>query len=340
MSPLDSAPERAPVGPRPERLALAVALVALLVRLVALAEVHGSVWNEVPLGDARHFEDWGRRIAGGDWLGREVFYQAPLYPYLLALVETLCGPGRLVVQLLQIVCAAAAAGLLALSTARTLSPRAGWVAGGLLALYGPAIWYDLQLEKTSLAVSLTAVLAAFLLSRADSTRRALGAGAMLGALTLLRENAFVLVVPLALACAAERVGRARRTLALALGVALFLAPVALRNLAVGGALLPTASNAGVNFYIGNGLDADGLYRPLVAGRGHPDFEREDATRIASELAGRALAPAEVSGFWFRLAGDEIGADPAHFLALLWRKARLLCFPGEIMDALAFEVYQD
>jgi tetratricopeptide (TPR) repeat protein len=322
------------------RLALGVALIALLVRLLALIELRGSVWDEVLLGDARFFEAWGKRIAAGDWLGREVFYQAPLYPYLLGLAEVVLGPGRLAVQLLQIVCAAAAAGLLTFSVARALSPRAGWVAGGLLGLHGPAVWYDLQLEKTSLAVSLTAVLAAFLLAKECSVRRALGAGAALGALTLLRENAFVLVVPLGLVCAAERAGRARRTGALAAGIALFLAPVALRNYALGGAPLPTASNAGVNFYIGNGLDADGMYRPLSAGRGHPDFEREDATRIASELSGRALAPAEVSGFWFRLAWREIGADPGHFLGLLVRKARLLCFPGEIMDAVAFEVFQD
>lgn len=327
-------------GPRPERWALAIFLVALAARLVALAEVRGSVWDEVLLGDARHFEAWGQRIAQGDWLGREVFWQAPLYPYLLGLVERLCGPGRLVVQLLQILCASAAAGILTLASARAFSLRAGILAGGILALYGPALWYDLQLEKTSLAVSLTALLAAFLLAGAVSPRRAFGAGAALGALALLRENALVLVLPLALACAREPEGRARRLGALGGGLMLLLLPVALRNLAVGGVFLPTASNAGVNFYIGNGLDADGLYRPLVAGRGHPDFEREDATRIASQLAGRALGPGEVSAFWFDLAAGEIGEDPRHFAGLLARKARLLAYPREIMDAVAFEVFQD
>jgi len=340
MSPAAPDPARVPSGPRPERVAVGVAAVALVVRLLALLELRGSVWDEVLLGDARLFEQWSRAIAAGDWLGSEVFYQAPLYPYLLALLASVFGPARLAVQLLQIGCAAAAAGLLTLASARALSPRAGWVAGGLLALHGPAVWYDLQPEKTSLAVSLGAVLAAFLLARTRSPRLAFGAGAALGALTLLRENAFVLVVPLALACAAERAGRARRWLALGAGAALFLLPVALRNLAVGGAFLPTTANAGVNFYIGNGLDADGMYRPLVAGRGHPAYEREDATRIASELAGRALGPAEVSAFWFGQAGRELAEDPGHFLALLARKVRLLCAPGEIMDALAFEVFQD
>ncbi len=36
------------------------------------------------MGDSRAYDEWARRIAAGDWIGREVFYQAPLYPYFLA----------------------------------------------------------------------------------------------------------------------------------------------------------------------------------------------------------------------------------------------------------------
>jgi len=317
-----------------------VAGLALLVRLLALLELRGSVWNEVLLGDARHFLEWGERIAAGDWLGSEVFYQAPLYPYLLGLLTRLFDSAQLPVQLLQIGLAALAAGVLTRATGRAFAPLAGRVAGTLLALYGPAIAYDLQVEKTSLAVSLSALLAAWLLESAPSTRRTFGAGVTLGALVLLRENALVLLVPLALASLAGAPGRARRLTALLGGVALWLVPVGLRNQALGGVFLPTTSNAGVNFFIGNGPDADGLYQPLVAGRGHPDHEREDATRLARELSGRALAPHEVSAFWFARSRQGIAADPARFLALLGRKALLLCNVTEIMDAVAFEVFQD
>lgn len=330
----------ATTGPRPARDALVVASLALLVRLVALLELRGSAWNEVLLGDARHFSEWGERIAAGDWLGSEVFYQAPLYPYLLGLLARLFDSAQLPVQLLQIGLAALAAGVLTRATARAFTPLAGRIAGTLLALYGPAIWYDLQVEKTSLAVSLSALLAAWLMESAPSVRRTFGAGLALGALALLRENALVLLVPLALASLAGGPGRARRLTALLGGVALWLVPVGLRNQALGGAFLPTTSNAGVNFYIGNGLDADGMYQPLVAGRGHPDHEREDATRLARTLSGRDLAPHEVSAFWFARSGQRIAEDPAHFLALLGRKALLLCNATEIMDAVAFEVFQD
>jgi len=314
---------------------------ALVPRLLVLAELSGTPWNEVLLGDARAYDVWGQQIAAGDWIGREVFYQAPLYPYLLGASYALLGHVPVVVRLLQCVLASLAAVWIAQGTGRMASRRAALLAGGLAALYEPLLWYDVQIEKTSLACSLSAALFLLAAPGAGATRgRALACGALVGALALLRENAAVLLVPLAWLLGREAAGRAGRLGALCAGTVLVLLPVAGRNLALGGAPLPTASNAGVNFYIGNGAEADGMYRPLVAGRGHPDHEREDATRIAEELSGRSLGPAEVSGFWLALALQEIRAEPGHFAALLARKARLLLHHGEIMDACAIEVFED
>jgi len=150
----------------------------------------------------------------------------------------------------------------------------------------------------------------------------------------------VLALPLVWAFAREPVGRTRRLALFAAGCAALLAPVALHNFTRRGVPLPTTANSGVNFYIGNGAEADGQYRPLVAGRGHPYHERDDARRIAEDLAGHALSPAGVSAFWFARAWAEIRAEPEHFVRLLGYKLRLLLAPREIMDAVAFEVFQD
>jgi tetratricopeptide (TPR) repeat protein len=319
-----------------------VFFLALGVRLLALAELSGSPWNDVLLGDARHFDTWGRRIAAGDWLGDGVFYQAPLYPYLLGSVYALFGHAPDLVRVLQAALGALSALWIAQGACRLAAPRAGLAAGLLAALYAPALWYDLQIEKTSLAFALTALLLHLALAPLEPSalRRPLAAGFALGALVLLRENAAVLLLPLAWAIGRAPRGRARRLLAFAAGLALLLVPVGLRNRVFGGAFLPTTSNAGVNFYIGNGAEADGLYRPLVAGRGHPDHEREDARRIAEDLSGRTLTPAEVSGFWFARALREIADEPGHYVGLLARKARWLAHHGEVMDAVAFEVFRD
>ena len=331
-----------PTAGLPARAGTGIFFLALAVRLLALFELSDSPWNEVPLGDARHFDEWALRIAAGEWRGSEVFYQAPLYPYVLGSVYALFGHVPGLVRVLQCLLGAQAALWIARGTRRFASPRASVAAGCLAALYAPAIWYDLQLEKTSLATSLSALLFLLLVERRDERGPPWPflAGAVLGALVLLRENAAVLLMPLAWVFGREREGRGRRLGALAAGAALLLLPVALRNLAVGGVFLPTASNAGVNFYIGNGAEADGQYRPLIAGRGHPDHEREDARRIARDLSGHELSPAGVSGFWFRLACKEIRDEPGHLAWLLGQKLRLLVHEGEIMDAVAFEVFQD
>jgi len=313
-----------------------IVLLALVVRLLVLTELNGSPWIDVPVGDAKSYDTWARSIAAGDWLGREVFYQAPLYPYFLGTVYALFGTKLALVRALQVALGSLAAGLIGVAATRLTTRTAGIVAGGLAALYAPAVMYDLTLEKSSLGWFLTALLFYLGVARPDPppVRWALAAGAALGALALVRENALLLILALIASYGAARM------VPLGLGLLLVLGPVAWRNHEVGGVFLPTASNAGVNFYIGNGAEADGLYRPLVAGRGHPDYEAADATRIAQELAGRELTASEVSGVWFQRALQEVKDEPLHWGELVARKTKLVFDRHEIMDAVALEVFTD
>ena len=56
-----------------------------------------------------------------------------------------------------------------------------------------------------------------------------------------------------------------------------LAPVAVRNAALGGGLLPTTYQGGVNFWIGNHDGADGTYQPVSPGKQEPRVERLHAS---------------------------------------------------------------
>jgi len=70
---------------------LGVFALALVLRLAYLWQWRDSALFSTPIGDARAYLEWARAIAAGDWLGHEVFYQAPLYPYFLAVVLKLTG---------------------------------------------------------------------------------------------------------------------------------------------------------------------------------------------------------------------------------------------------------
>jgi tetratricopeptide (TPR) repeat protein len=320
--------------------------VALAVRLVYLHQIAGSPLGRHLLGDGRAYDEWARRIAGGQWWGGEVFYQAPLYPYLLALVYRLFGAAAATARVVQAVAGAAGCVLVARAGERFFDRRTGWVAGWWMALYAPAVFFDGEIQKASLSLPFSAAILLLLAALAERRRPAvaLGAGALIGAFALSRENA-LLLAPLLAGWLALRPGetRARRAAAAAAllcGVFLVLLPVALRNYAVGGEPLPTTSQAGTNFYIGNHEGADGRYQPLVAGHGSARYEREDATALAEAASGRKLAPAEVSAYWGRRALDFVRGHPGAWLRLLARKTFLVWNRREIVDTTSLEAAAD
>jgi tetratricopeptide (TPR) repeat protein len=285
--------------------------------------------------DSQEYDRWARQIAAGDWLGSEVFFQAPLYPYLLALLYRLFGPSPDAVYLFQI--ALAVAGIYALYRAgrEVAGEGVGLAAAGLAAIYGPFLFYDVQVLKESLAVAVTAFLLwALAAARAGPTfGRWFGAGVLAGVLALLRENA-LLIVPL-LALLAYRRSLLRHGGTFLLGTALALLPVALRNAWVGGEPLPTTSQGGVNFYIGNNARADGTYRPIVPGKQIPALERQEPTRVAEAALGRRLSAGEVSRYWLGRALAWARANPGAYLGLQLHKLRLFWSWYEQPDAVDY-----
>ena len=289
------------------------------------------------MGDAQSYHAWGLEIAGGDWLGAETFYQAPLYPYFLGLVYTLFGPSLLAVRLCQIVLGSAACALLAVAGRRLFSREAGIVAGLMLAVYAPAIFFDGLVQKTAVGLFLLCLLLALLarlVTEPGRPRAWLWPGVVLGALVLTRENALVFAaVLLGWLVLSRDAGRRHlaRAGALALGLALVLLPVAARNQAVGGEFLLTTAQLGPNLYIGNNPDADGTYRPLVPGRGDPRFERRDATQIAEREVGAPLTPGQVSSYWTGRAIEYVRTQPGAWLRLTGRKVMLTLNGSEVAD---------
>jgi tetratricopeptide (TPR) repeat protein len=306
---------------------------ALAIRLVHVVAVERSPFGSVLMGDALSYDSWAQQIAGGDWVGREVFYQAPLYPYLVGLLYRLVGHSLLAVRVLQAAMSASACVLAAVAGRRLFGRAAGLGAGVVLALYAPAVFFDGLVQKAALDLLLCAVLL-WLVARAQERpdpARCLLTGLALGAFALSRENA-LLLLPVLLAWSWWRSRRGLvQPLALFLGTALALAPVALRNHAVGRQLVITTAQLGPNLYIGNSETANGVYVPLRPGRGNAAVERQDATELAEAAAGRKLTASEVSGYWRGRAWRWMTAHPGRWLSLLGKKLLLVCNRTEVVD---------
>ena len=318
--------------------ALGVFILALVLRAVYVGQLAHVDLFRVLVGDAAVYHDWGRRIAAGDWLGHEVFYQAPLYPYLLGVVYTVLGVDPFWVRVVQIVLGAAACVFLCRGGQEFFSPAVGVWAGVLLAIYPTAIFFDGLLQKSSLDIFLTTGLLWVLgtVSCRPATRGWTLAGVTLGGLALTRENALALVPVLLVwlwlgfrTTAPHR--RLRWTGAFVAGLACVLMPVGARNALVGGEFHLTTAQLGPNFYIGNHAGATGGYVSLRAGRGRAEVERLDATELAEQTVGHPVGPGEVSRFWAGRAFAWMAAHPAAWVRLMLWKWMLVWHAVDVTD---------
>lgn len=321
---------------------LAVLATAWLVRALYVVSVAGQPAVRFPMVDSLAYHERALAILGGDWVGEGVFYQDPLYPYVLAGLYALFGPGSIGVLLAQAAIDAATAALVFAVGRRVFGYGAGLTAGALAVFYSVFWYYDALLLKVAtsvFAVTLTLALCVWARRRGGAARWA-AAGAALGAAALTRGNVLLFVPALAV-WVAVAVPRRRAALAgLAAGFVLVVAPVTIRNAVVGGDFVLITSQAGQNFYIGNYRGAVGLYRAPPFVRAHPRFEEDDFRAEARRRTGRDLSPSEASRFWLREGLREIAADPGRFLWLLGRKARLLVGAYEVPDNQSFDFFRE
>ncbi|MCH8146428.1 MAG: tetratricopeptide repeat protein [Planctomycetes bacterium] len=315
-----------------------MASIAIVARLVHLACIGQAGWWGVLQGDASAYYDWAKRIASGAWLGADGFYQAPLYPYLLALIRSVLGDGVAPIAIVQCAATAGSAILIAVAAGRFWGRQVGLVAGLMLALYAPGVFFDGIVQKASFAcLGTSGLIAAISWAVFDDRRRAFAAvGLLSGFVVLLREQAFVWMPVLALWIwlrhpKAKWGLRSARLGFYFLGLALILMPIGVRNRIVAKEWSFSTFQAGPNFYIGNRAEADGRYRPLVRGHETPVFEREDAKKLAEADIGHALSGREVSSYWMRRTFEDIAADRVRWLRLLALKTAMVWNRYEVPD---------
>lgn len=316
---------------------------ALVLRLVSLVQLRDTPVARFLIGDGEGYDAWARRIAGGQWVGSESFYQAPLYPYALGAIYRVLGPEPGAARLMQALGGSLACVILLLAGRRFFgSLRAGVAAGVLLAAYPPAIFFDGLIQKSSLDVLLTCLVLALASHLAASMGRrarmgwSVALGLALALLTLTRENALALLPVLAAwawwtSRASPRAERFLAAGALVVGLAAGLTPAVIHNAAAGGEFHLTTAQMGPNLYIGNNPNAVGSYMPLRPGRGTVGAERADATALAQEALGRPLTPAQVNAYWTHQAWRFIVEQPRQWVRLMGRKMLLLVHRVEIAD---------
>ncbi len=300
-------------------------IVALVLRLVYLAQVRDSPFFDFPVVDGKTYADLARAMAvDGAWRGPAgPYWQPPLYPYFLGFLWTLSGGVDWVLpRLVQAVLGALSCVLVWRLGAREFSPGIGVVAGLGASLWAPFILFDGELLPTTLAVFLDLVALQALLSagqRATPGRRnawSLLAGVLLGLAALCVGN-ILAFVPLAIMWLYRdprwQVTRWQAPLLLAGGVVLAIAPVTARNLLVADEFVLVSTNAGVNAFIGNNARYDETLR-IQPGKDWLELV------MRPRLEGGVLTASAQSGWFLGEAADFVRTQPWAWLRLLTRKA--------------------
>ncbi len=315
----------------------ALFLLAFVYRLVVLVQTAHGPYLDVANIDSGSYQKWARDLVANGWRPTGHFYQSPFYAYFLAALYRVFGDGPWAPRFVQIVLGSTTPVLVFAIGTRLFTRRVAWIGAILLALYGPLVLEEVTLSKTTpLIVAAVAGVAAYL---------RYGPGARLGGLALAGALTGLAVVGIAqwllpfVAMGAwlpwlVRGALARRLVATATFGAAALAligPVVAWNSFHGGGLVLTSGGGGLNLYSGNNERTTGLAAAPSGLRDIPEYEEEDAKRLAERAVGRELRPAEVDRYWSSRAWAWMRDHPRDWLLLMRRKLTVLWNAYEIPD---------
>jgi cytochrome c-type biogenesis protein CcmH/NrfG len=301
----------------------------LLLRLIYLLQLRESPYFAHEIMDAAYHDAWARQIAAGKPFADGAYFRAPLYFWFLGLLYKITGADMFLVRLAQSVLGSLSCGLVYLIGRRTLGRTVSGIAALVCATYWILIYFDGELLLPSLIVFLYLLVLLGLMRVAErpTLPSCAVAGLLLGISALARPNILLfapfIAVWIVLLCRPRWREGLRAAVLFCAAVLLAIAPVTLRNWVAGQEFVLIASHGGLNLYIGNNAQADGMhvYVPGLS------LETEDiyvgSERLAIQEAGRFLKSAEVSRHFARKAWEFIFGQPLAATKLM--SAKLVYF---------------
>lgn len=294
---------------------------ALAMRLFQVLTV-----GEIPTDDTADYDEIALNLLSGEgfvarenWFGFDMYsWRAPAHPFLLAAIYHVFGYDHTAPLIIQALIGAATA-VVVYDLGRHLHPASAFLAGGLVAVYGPLIraTSTLSTEPLFILLTVTAVHQLTLSERLQLESTHLRyrlcivlCGILIAAAALTRPVGLVLL-PVqvgiwywrARAVSGRGSGWFGRSLWLSLGVVVLIAPWTLRNYRVHDALVPISTHGG--FIFAHSKTSD------------PDWrKKEQAWRIDREVFERMPTEIVRDRYWIQQGLDYIRTNPAHYVQLV------------------------
>jgi len=311
------------------RLIGAVFAVAIVVRLVYLVEFSSSMFFESLFGDARFYDLWAENILDGSIFPETALYRTPLYSYFLALFYGVSGSSRFFVGIIQAIVGSMSCILVYMIARRYFAEKVALVAGLICALYGIFIYFDATLSPISLTAFLS-LCCLYWLSGIDAKsglRTYLVAGIFLGlasinSQTVMLFAVFVLVWIL-IRFKATLSTQLTRWAVFLCGMAIVILPVTAHNLSKSGTPTLIASNAFINVFAGNNIQADGITSTIPGNDPEIMRDYDRARSLAGSTTRKELSPFGVCSFYRNEAIAFVKTHPTDALSLTARRIYLL-----------------
>jgi len=336
--------------------AIVSAAVALVLRVSYLI----TSWKYDPLAgdlvlDSKIYIEWAKAILSHSTLPPTSLMQAPLYPWFIAALYKITGAHIYGIKAAQVLLGTISCALVASFTAKVFKSRtAGLIAGLLLAIYKPLIFYTGVIIPATLVIFLIS-LSVWLLYAGETEKGGTGgtgnkrekggkavllplsAGAILGLAAVAKPTA-LLLAPFGLMHlyysqnsrpntaeknAGKRMVIKRKLFPFLIGLLLTITPLTIRNYIASGDFIPLTTGGGINFYIGHNPSANGFYSvPTFRGKplgATPEEQWKNMHSIAAGIKGTGLTPSGVSNFWLTEGVRFIRKHPTSEALLLWKK---------------------
>jgi 4-amino-4-deoxy-L-arabinose transferase-like glycosyltransferase len=322
------------------RYAVIIFIIALTFRAIYLLEAGKRPDFYLFSMDQQYNLEWAKCIVSGNWpapydrLQNAAFFRAPLYSYSMAGVFLLFGQSPLLICVLQILIGSISCVLAYAVGARCFGQAVGLITGLFCAVYWILAYFDVEFLMTVPLVffALLGFLLVFIAVERRSPGFAGAGGLAFGLFGITRADILLFYPALMLWALAPTWQMGKKKAAwflalLAIGCALPVAFVTLRNRIVSGDWVVVAAQGGVNFYIGNNPESNGMQAIVPHTRATWWGGYEDAIAIAEKDTGRKLTASGVSNYWYGRAFEFIRQEPGRWARLTIKKT--IAFFGSV-----------
>ncbi len=306
-------------------------IVSLALRLIYFWQYYNlsPYFNELALDELYHYQ-WAERLAAKGFYETEVFFRAPLYPYLLGFIYWL-GGRIFTMRLVQLILGSFTPLLIYLLGKQLFNNKTASRVAVLSLFYPYFIFMEGELLIGGLLVALDLLLIILSIHALRNDRPYLwaGVGVLMGLSAIARPNILFFAPALFVYLffhQRKKVPLRQRIKVLAnltAGCCLIVFSVTLHNYLVGNDFTLIAFQGGMSFYMGNNPLSDGQTAMIPGLKTEWQGTFDEHIKVAERELGHKLKPSEVSRFWYAKGRRYLWNNPAQAFKLYLRKFLLL-----------------